>query len=432
MIKKGILSILLGTFVFAAPAGAFARGGLTYQYLERINTPQYAEVGSNFIEIEGQADKERIARWDLYYEGQGRFYTGKGGGFMGSIPEAYIQRNRGNTSITIGRKLLTWSPNQKFWNLGNLNANRGFSLMEEKEEGIMAAHFDRRVGAWDFSFFASALHIPQINPGYKVVDGELKGVNEWSSLPYKEISFNGQRVPIEYELQTPEYQKLLLQESIGAKIGRKVFGVKVWAYGTYKPENQIRVVASGIYDPVKDRAVVKAKPFVNHHLMWGMGSEVKSGKLTVKTGWDVVHPRVGETESPEFQALEIKPTYYKEVYAHTSANWDYDTFDVSVNYLHLVEGKEDASLAFSKKSMWRRAVGISIGYDITENFRLAFKERFDIQLRDSLFQSVLAYRVTKHATVKLGIEVLDSPKSNSFWNPYRTNDTIFSSLGYLF
>lgn len=349
-----------------------------------------------------------------------------------SLSEAYLERNIGRSQIAVGRKIVEWNLHERFWGMAVLNANRGFSYMDYEREGLAGLHFRRKVGGFNFHLFGSVVHIPQINPTFKIRDKRVESINEWSALPFKDVSYNGNKIPINYTLDEPDIAKIVFNHSVGAQFGYNWKTGGVNAYGTYKPENLIRINATGYYDPDTEAAEVQARPFANHHLVWGghVNQELQGFQSAV--GLEVDHPRAGADDSFEFEALKIVPVYTKRTYAYGQVEKEFKYAKIGVHFVELIEGKNTDANAFSSKAMWTRAGGLSVDWNVTAKFNYNFMGKYDFALGDSLVRNQVAYQFGKHLNAKAGFEMVRSEDPKSFWLPFKTNDSVYTGLGYRF
>lgn len=409
-----------------------SKGFFSLTQIQRLNEPRMEGISDQYFSLSVSGDKERFQKWDAFFHYDGRFYPGESGGMMHSLSEAYLERNIGRSQIAVGRKIVEWNPHERFWGMAVLNANRGFSYIDYEREGLAGLHFRRKVGGFNFHLFGSVVHIPQINPTFRIRDKRVESINEWSALPFKDVTYNGNKIPINYALDEPDIAKIVFNQSVGAQFGYDWKTGSVNAYGTYKPENLIRINATGYYDPDTEAAEVRARPFANHHLVWGghVNQDVKGFQSTV--GLEVDHPRVGADDSFEFEALKIVPVYTKRTYAYGQVEKEFKYAKVGVHFVELVEGKNTDANAFSSKAMWTRAGGLSVDWNVTAKFNYNFMGKYDLALGDSLVRNQVAYQFGKHLNAKAGFEMVRSEDPKSFWLPFKTNDSVYTGLGYRF
>lgn len=417
---------------FAPVLKSWSKGTLSYEHLGRLNEPAFKGASDNAIGFKFSHDRKRSS-FDSYVGVHAKYYP-ENEAYQVSIGEAYASRVRGGTSWAVGRKIINWTPHEKFWGIGELNALKGFNLMDDEQEGLVGVHFDKRWNNVDFSILASGMNIPQINPTFSIEDGKISGANEWTNPPPSYVRLSGQKIPVYYNLDTPPISSLIFKETLGSRLRYRWNSGSIAAYGIWKPENLPRINATGYYDQSgAGQATVKAKPFMNHHLMYGLNASQNLGDVTVKASWDTIDPVHGKDDTFSFEAFKIEPVYTTDSYFTASATWDKNRYvGVSANFLELLRGDSNNTNVFAKKPKWVRAVGASFWWKATRNLSFNTNYRQDIELSDVLLRTEAKYKFTKHVAVGLGADFIRAPKESSYWSPYRANDTVFSSLDYIF
>ena len=58
--------------------------------------------------------------------------------------------------------------------------------------------------------------------------------------------------------------------------------------------------------------------------------------------------------------------------------------------------------------------------------------KYDFSLGDSLVRNQIAYQFGKHLKANAGFEMVRSEDPKSFWLPFKTNDSVYTGLGYRF
>ncbi len=432
MIKR----MSLGIFFLTAQA-AYSSGALTVGQFQRINTPVDTGVDNNFIQLDF-SEKRENGRWDFVYDGSLRQYTGDRG-LMYSLPEAYISRNIGRSEFTLGRKIIDWQPNDRFWAMGEINSLKNFNLLETDREGSFGFHFERKTKYFSFLVFGSAINVPQVNPTFTADGGEIVGRNEWSNPPPRFARFRGSQVPVFYDVIYPQAEEIALQESYATRIAFHNDHHEWRGYLGYKPEPGIRLVATGYYEQTDiERAVVQAKPFVNSHTFWGSGysysfSGQKDRGISVHANYDSIIPDRGtDTVFDQFESLKIQPVYERVSYASASVKGHFDFVQWSLNGMQLVEGDVVDTNIFAKKPRWRQAVGFDLNWDVTDSFNIMMDYKYDLKTQDMGFLARTNYQWSRHFLVGLDLQVLNAPSEYSFWTPYRSNDSFLGRMTYLF
>ncbi|MFT6070815.1 MAG: hypothetical protein ACJAT2_000624 [Bacteriovoracaceae bacterium] len=418
--------------LFTPVMKGWSKGTLIYEHLGRMNTPAFKDAGSSSIGFEYLHIKKRSS-FDSYAGLEVKYYPSNEGTLV-SLPEAYISRSRGNTDWAVGRKILKWTPHEKFWGIGELNALKGFNLMDDDEEGLVGIHFNKSWSNVDLAIFGSGVHIPQLNPTFTIKEGKISGANEWTNPPPTQVRFSGQNIPVYYNLDKPPMGDILLQNSLGTKLSYRWKKGSVSAYGIYKPENLARINATGFYEQTTvEQASVRAKPFINHHIMYGVNAAQELGDLTAKVSWDTINPDHGLDDSFSFEAFKIEPVYTIDSFLTASLTWDKNRYvGLSTNFIELLRGDANNTNVFAKKPKWVRAIGFGAWWKATGKLSFSGNYRQDLVLSDILTRFESRYKFTKHVAVGVGADFLKAPKKRSYWSPYRANDTFFSSLSYMF
>lgn len=431
MRKKCCLCSFLLMF-FAPVLKCWSKGTLIYEHFGRMNTPAFKDASDSSIGFE-YLHKRKRSSFDSYAQIDAKYYPSNEGTLI-SAPEFYVSRTRGGTDWAIGRRILDWTPHEKFWGIGELNALKGFNLMDDDQEGLVGVHFNKSWNRIDLAVFGSGLHLPQINPTFTIEDGKISGANEWTNPPPREVRFSGQNIPVYYNLDKPPISDLVFQQSLGTRLRYRWNKGSVSAYGIYKPENLPRINATGFYEQTTvEQASVRAKPFINHHIMYGLNATQEFGDFTAKVSLDTITPEKGLDDSFEFEAFKIEPVYSTDSFFTASFTWDKNRYvGLSANFIELLEGDSNNTNVFAKKPKWVRAVGLGAWWKATGKLTFSGNYRQDLELSDILTRFESRYQFTKHVAVGLGADFLQAPKKRSYWSPYRANDTFFSSLNYMF
>jgi hypothetical protein len=429
--KKKAFLILSGLAVHAT---AYAKGVIGYQYRQQLGTPVSSVAPSSLVDI-SLTDQGKSGGSGYFYQLDGRLQPEESTGLY-SVPEAYLSRTNGRTSYVLGRKILDWNAREAFWATGELNSMRGFNGLESNQEGIVGAHFKRGGERFAFHFYASPVSIPQINPSYtQQKDGKISGTNEWANLPPERVRFRGQEIPVRYDIEYPEVSEIIFHPSAGINLDWKLSSWNFNAYGAYKPENQIRINATGDYvqDAEGERAEVRARPFIAYHRLYGAGVSKELGRgWSAGTGLMIVDPVARRDDKFVFEALRVEPVYTEEHYATAAFTWQGRDLTFSLEALELTKGRVVNTNAFAKKPKWTRAVGTNVRWSPRDRFALSGQWRRDLLSDDVTWRTEAEWQLSRHLTMGLGFELIDAPNDASFWSAYRANDGLFGSLGYLF
>lgn len=431
-----INKIIIGT-LFLWSSNVFCSGMLTMARFQRINNPINENVSDNFIQFDFDEEREG-GRWDLSYEGSLRHYT-ENQGLMFSISEAYLSKNNGRTEYTLGRKVIDWNANDKFWSMGEISPLKSFNLLRTKREGLLGFHFNRKTHHSELTLFGSLLNVPQINPGIKVNEGNITGANEWSYPPPSFIRFRNNDIPVYYEIYYPNISEILIQESFAFKFDYKIKKEnKLSIYGGYKPEPVLRTIATGYYDQLNEERVnIQAKPFVNHQTFYGLSYNFnfkeRRDETSLTIAFDGVLPERGTDRIfDDFDSLKVQPVYERVSYGTISIRKKSDLFSGGLNYIHLIEGGGQNPNVFAKKVRWKRAIGLNLDWLITGKTFFRADYKFDIKDKSMTFLSSVGYQLSRKLIIGAEFQVLNVPDNTSFWAPFRSNDSLLMKMSYMF
>jgi len=417
----------------------------SYERFFRLNTPINRSESGDWVGFSFNTDKA-IKNWDSFASGDLRFYFQDGIALNYSIQEAYLTYQAAEFQIKIGRQILDWNTNEKYWSLGFLNGLQSFSLLSTEEEGVTAVVITKKWGDLELDLLGSYLFTPQINPSIDFKNGLVKSRSEWMRLPPKKTIISGVEVPISYSIADYQIEKIVFNKSLGANLRYFWKDGGVSAFAIYKPENKLRVNASAYYDNLgTNKVIVTADPTVNHHAYYGIQAFYRFGDLKAKGGISYVDPnaKLGKDfllditnarKTFKSDYFNINPRYDKEAYTHLSLTYDKnENYKLSFNYIHLlstnIRGNDDF---FSDTVKWKKTFGAGIQYFFNDTFQCSLDLKFDVIRKDNILKSEAKYNFNQQLNLALGLEVLKAPDNNSYWSYYRTNDTLYTALGYIF
>lgn len=421
-------------------------GFVTYEKFYRLNKPLYRTNSGDLINFSLEtAPIDQARTFDYFTMGDLRLYFQDNNAVNYSAQEAYIHYKGDSFQLDVGRKLLNWNQNEKYWSLGYLNANQAFTLLSQEEEGVTGAIFSKAIGPFEFDVLMSYLFIPQVNPSVDFKNGDVQSKSDWVRLPPRKTLISGVEVPIYYKISDYKVSNIIFQKSLGGNVRYNWSNGGVSAFAIYKPENKLRVNASAYYDNiVLNKVVVEADPTVNHHAYYGLQVFQAFGDLKARGGLSYVDPnaRFGK-DIPLYSSdtrktfrsdyFTINPRYEKEAYSHVSANIDRKSYILSFNYIHLINNSNRGSDDFYSDAIkWKRAFGGSVTWLINDSFRFIFDLKYDIARFDNIIKSEILYNYNSQVHVSLGLEILKAPQDTSYWSYYRANDTLYSSVGFAF
>lgn len=420
-------------------------GAVSYEKFYRLNRPAYRSSSGDVLNFSYEsAPMAPTKDLDVFGMGDLKLYFQDNNAVNYSIQEAYGRYQKGSYQLYVGRKILDWNINEKYWSLGYLNGNQAFTLLSTEEEGVTGILLRKEATNWEFDFLLSYIFIPSLNPSIDFKNGEVQSRSDWVRLPPKKTVISGLEVPIYYNKPNYNVSKIIFNKSLGGNIHYKWSNGGFSAFAVYKPENRLRVNAGASYDNTLGKVIVDADPTVNHHAYYGVQVYQAFGDLKARGGLSYVDPNAklgrdfpvditNARKTFKSDYFTINPRYEKEAYSHFSANLDRTYYALSLNYIHLLtkstRGSDDF---FSDTVKWKRAFGGSVLMKFTDSFNMLVDLKYDLERFDNILKSELRYNYNNKAIFSLGLEILKAPKDVSYWSYYRANDMLYSSIGLFF
>ena len=445
--------------MFLFSGAVSARTSLSYQKFRRLNDPKRMVKSQDKLNLHVDRDYYFDASFikadvslELHSYDRDVNY---------SISEGYYFFSYYDMDFAIGRKILDWNPNEKFWGTNNLNSRRNFTLLDLKREGLVGLHHSSEVGNLQFDIFFSYLHIPTLNPKIEVANGRVVSESEWVVLPPTrttvEIDGIVRYIPINYSIDEPSYGDTVFKKSLGLRtsyrweVGDGRPG-SASVYGLYKPENFLRINAEAVLDRSEQREVsVTASPIVNHHVLLGanvsqsvegidgtwtlsLGAEYIDPNTKIGRDFDAIDPMQMKESNRHFKSnfFVLKPNYDRESYFQGSLSHSNEAALFSLNYFKLLSRPLIVDDFYSRSNQWIDALGVNIKVNADERFDLGLDVKYDLGREDFLIVAEVGYLVNREFFMGIGLEVLDSPRSDSFWAPYRANDSLYFRIGHIF
>jgi hypothetical protein len=350
-----------------------------------------------------------------------------------SVRELNIELDHKKTNFKLGRQVLDWNEGIEAWGLNHLNSQDGLSETKNSQEGLTGISIERKLGNFNVHLFGSLLYIPQLKPGYEFGnDGTIFTRSEWIKPPPSKVLFRNITIPVHYDIVIPEAKDILFHSTIGLQNSYEWSSGEVSAFGIYKPENRLRINGTGHLDQDSLKAMVKAKPFVNHHLLLGAKVKQSVGSLNLIASVDYDRPKDGGDSSFIFNIKEFKPVYIERVYSSFSMNIKKTNYALELSYIKLIDEKGANDEFFSTTSKWTNAISFKVDYSYNDFFLITSEFNHDFFWKDSILKSRFSYKINKDLFTSIGAELIASPEDDSYWSYFRTNDNLFTEISYLF
>ena len=443
-----LVKFLFLIFFFLSAAAWAVSSQLSYEFRDSINQPVNKNGVKNWLSVDVKSKKPQ-KRNDVYLEAGARYFHTTDT-FMYSAPEVYFARENSTNRLIFGRKIIDWNKYEQFWGLNHINAQRSYDLLDDKTEGPVGIFYEQTL--WDHlktSLFLSYVYIPQLNPSIKVKDGKITSPSDSVVYPSKVEMSEGHIIPIVYDLHQPKWSDVVFQKSLGFNLAYDYNNFLFSTYALYKPENKLRINArrSMNQQNSSDLAEVTAQPFVNYHGVYGLLAGYQNSFTSNSLGVEFidanteldnifksidplkVEPQQRPVKKDEF---DIRPSYIAQTYLHYTTIIPRDTFSISLNYIRLLSKESvQKDSFFQEASRFIDAVGLGGNLSFTDHFSTLVKWYYDFKRQDNIVKTEIGWHTKSYGLV-LGLEVLSSPDTESYWSNFRTNDSVYSKFSIVF
>lgn len=478
LVGKIIILVAISSPINAFKLTESGSGTISYERFVRLNEPASGKRDAfDWLETSYEYDLKR-GPIEGRFDGDLRFFINNNKSNI-SLSEAFFSYTGVTGSKhTLGRQKLDWHPNEQFWQLSHLNGMRNFRLMDQKQEGLIGYKLSTNHGPVKAEYFLSYFYVPTLNPSIELEDGKVVSNTDWYRTPPRQaiVRQNGVPTDIQYEINQPDIRDIFLQKSLGGRLsfdwsgqepytvkktiikkkkGRKVSVTKTSkmapvfgrgefsGFAIYKPEANIRINASTQYDTTSGVLPVRADPRVNHHLVFGGMLKQDIGMTkniagityvdpTARLGqdFDAISLQLDEVNEVSRQGYLIDPKYDRETYLHFSTSLPGNILSVGINGIHYLTKHDRGNDDFYGDTVrWLSALGFNAAYNISDRLDAVLNLRYDFKRRDNLLDARITIKPFGNAFVNVGLELIRSPSTTSYWSPYRANDTGYVNFG---
>jgi hypothetical protein len=351
-----------------------------------------------------------------------------------SVPELFYQYTGNSSSIRVGRQFINYSPLDEVWELGIVNKRLNMDFYDNRPEGLCGASYIKNEGPFEFNFFASYLHIPQLRPSYKITDGVITSDSKWAWLPPTETSFENRPVYIRYRVEDPKIGDILFRPSIGGRISYTLKKTTVDAFYLIKPENQLRFSGDVAYSVEDDVAWADISGVGYQQRLFGanivqrFGDNVFLGVSTLS-----VRPE-GSSTNNEVLAKHVQISTARHEQDYLNVGLDVRKFNskFSVNYLRQMSALRPSTSFINEQIKWYEAIGVKASTELFETILPSLHYSYDFETKTRMLEGELGARFGERLLGAVGMRMIEAPKDQFYWASFRANDYAYARLSYIF
>lgn len=302
--------------------------------------------------------------------------------------------------LHMGRRLQNWSSLDTIWNLGVYQPQFKWNPLAPENQGLTGLFWNKNDSGWGLTLFASPLYIPDQSASYELKDGQFQASNPWFQAPPQNIKFQGQILPIDYQIDKPETSNVIFQTQYGAQLRLgEAKGYFANFAGIYKPANQLALGYKGVLVTTRVRVDVTPKVYFEN---------AYSADLGFREDWGVAQLSLlySKPQSPTFESNYNAPQFEQSLIWGPQLFYKFKPFELFLGYLDTSGGEvkdvgpdaSDDRASLSQRFLFKQALQVQISYsDIImnelklnstlqfkssskEGFRqINFKNKFDIR-----------------------------------------------------
>lgn len=325
-----VLSLILAqTPVFADVRTTLFADGLSFI------SPDYTEIDTKnflFLGVKFKSDPRTHDAFKVDFTG--RFGVNKTVLSTYNPREVAYTFDRGESSqIHIGRKLHIWSALDSFWNYSLFQPTFEWNQLDPENQGLTGVFYQLRGSAWSLMLYASPLYIPDQGANYEIKDGQFSSGNPFFQPPPQNLRFQGQLLPIDYNIERPKNEDVVLNSSYGVQFRYgESKGVFAQAAAMVKPSNQLALGYKGVLVTTRVRVDVNPKVYYENLYSADLGYRDDWGFAVLSA----VHDK---PQNPDFDSSYNSPQFEASTIWGPQFLYKYEGYQFILAYIDTTGGQ---------------------------------------------------------------------------------------------
>ncbi len=362
---------------------------------------------------------------------------------MLSFKQLYVGTNPRNENLRIraGRFTLDWSTLDQIWGFGKINNRVNFDFFDPGQEGLAGMAVDIKLNNFvKLKTFGSVVYVPELNPSLdiNVDDGTIKSRHPWAKAPpaTTDAAGTGTTSTLFYDVKYPEIQDVVWNYTAGLNLEFTLSEhYSVDAFYIRKPDNNIGLAADPIIEPSGDVINVEIQPAVFYQDVSGGQVKYKNRGFEIYGSYLISKPDSKvEGNQDFFDYTNYKHVKIKEEYGGLGVAHGDESLRWSLNYVaRRSRFSNDKDNPLEEEPRWSEALNVNVRKSFSQKLSASFDTKFDIFTYDRLFSFSTAYAWTKSMSAVMGFNIIGSNNNQeTYWSPFRNNDSVYSRLVYRF
>lgn len=356
-----------------------------------------------------------------------------------SVKEANIVNHYNGWDLSYGRLYVNWNDIDRSWQLGKVNNRVNFDFYDSEQEGLTGILLkSTKSHGFTWEVFGSGIYIPETNPSQDRDEeaGTITPKSAWASQIADSVVISGQQRSINYQVDMPEIADIVLQYSVGAKLGYRSGSFNMSGFILRKPENNITLGAGVNLDTTQNTIVANVEPRVFYHNVLGADISYRlQNNFVLKASALFVVPDAGPEDDFDFfsSITNIKSGKRDESYLGAGLAKSGANYRFALRYIARVSKFDRTDDILVENPRWNQAINLFTQVRLGQRLRLTFDGKYDTLAGDRVVYLDASYKVNNHLLLRAGVRFIGAEEDEiSFWKPFVNNDAVYAGARILF
>jgi hypothetical protein len=358
-------------------------------------------------------------------------------------------------SVTLGRKIETWSRFDREWRLGVWQPYVRWDYLHPIEQGLTGLFVSGKNKDVAITAFATGIFLPDQGPDFEVEDGEFHSSNRWFRQPGSRHTVFNQDRRLNYELERPAEKDIVLHAGYGLTllVGNEKSGAWLRTSLANKPINQLHIGIEGYHSISQTNHFLESIAIVHPRVARHNVATVEAGyQQDSYAGWvSLTEESPHDPNLPkEWEESKLNPSRFFGASVMHRLPWQgFRRHWLKYSYMHVSEAVrepengviEDDLESSLDRYPYKRVVGVEWDAPLLDRARqkLNFSVRYlySIPEEGALLSAGVDYLPNPRTRWSLGVDVLGANREPGdedagLMSLYRNNDRVMGGVSYVF
>ncbi len=338
--------------------------------------------------------------------------------------------------VSFGRRNFDWSISDQTWKTGLWSNRFLWDPFRAEVLGLTGAFYQFQSSRWRVLAFASPIGIPERGlPIRQTNDGRITSPSpDWIPL-YDQLTTFGQQVNIQYSIDTPSMNKLLLNPGAGVSV-KYGEGQGFWASTSYGVLPMEQVDLATEFGLNTNAGILNATlhPRVLYHSLntAELGYQSKQTKFWASLTREI--PLPADAVPVNWVTTAMGPTW---ISSFGGSHLLTEKLLLQAGYIVVNESKstqQDSQLStfLPKRFQYTRATQLTASYSITDRLITSADWRFDLDTNSQFVSVNMNFSAGRNWSLSCGADTFISSTSSGFIGQYVGYDRFRAGVKYVF